>query len=191
MKIDYKYIYFRTREMLTNPALIWPEVLKENLTFREVLYSYLLPITISLSAIVFLLGLMLHSPLHALGTGMINFISNLTGVWFTYLITREYLCEKLNYQNHEALNLTVYSYTIYILFHSVGDALGNTFMGQIFILFSFIFLRTLYTGIGLLHDLPANHKNNILVITGLSTAFIPTILTQILMIVFRISAINV
>ena len=191
MKINYKHIYLRTRQMLTHPALVWPEALKENFTFREVFHSYLFPVTIGLSAIVFLLGLIHYSPLQALGTGIINLISGTSGAWFTYLITREYLCKKLNYRTYEAMNLTVYSYTVYILFHSIGSAIGNTFIGQIFILFSFIFLKTLYTGIGQLHELPANHKNNILVITGLSTVFIPTILTQILMNIFRISEINI
>lgn len=191
MKTSYKNIFLRTRQMLTQPAVTWPEVLKEDFTARDIFSTYLFPISVSVATIVFLLCLIHYTFLQALGLGIINFISNICGAWFTYLITREYLCGKLNYQNNEALNLSVYSYTIYIIFHSIGGALGNIFIGQIFILLSFIFLRTLYTGIGQLRNLQANHKTNIVVISSLSTIFIPTILTQILMIVFRISAINV
>lgn len=191
MKTNYKHIYLRTRQMLTQPAIAWPEVLKENSTFRNTFRDYLFPIATFLSVIVFLIRLIHYPPLQALGLGIINFISVIGGAWFTYLITREYLCNKLNYPNHEALNLTIYSYTVFIIFHSIGGALENIFIGQIFTLFSLIFLRTLYTGTGQLPQLQPNHKTNILIITFLSIVFIPVIITQILMITFRISAINV
>lgn len=191
MKTNYKYIYLRTRQMLTQPAIAWPEVLKEDSTARDTFRYYLFPIIISLSAIVFLLRLIHYSPLQAFGLGVINFISAVCGAWFTYLIIREYLCTKLNYPDHKAVNLAIYSYTIFIIFHSIGSALGNIFIGQIFTLLSFIFLRTLYTGTGQLHKLTTSHKTNILIITSLSIVFIPVIVTQLLMIVFRISAINI
>ncbi len=191
MKTDYKHIYIRTRQMLTQPAVTWPEVLKENSTVRNTFRSYLFPIAIVLSVFIFLLRLIYYTPLQALGFGIVNFIAATSGAWFTYLITREYLCNKLNYPDHAALNLTIYSYTIFIIFHSIGGALENIFIGQIFTLLSLIFLRTLYTGAEQLQQLQANHKTNILIITFLSIVFIPVIITQILMIVFRISVINV
>lgn len=191
MKTNYKYIYLRTRQMLTQPAVAWPHVLQESFTLKDTFRNYLFPVAAGISVIVFFLSLIHYTTLQAFGLGLINFISTMCGAWFTYLLAREYLCSKLNYQDSEALNLTVYSYTIYIIFHSIGGAFGNIFIGQVFTLFSFIFLRTLYTGIGQLPKLQANHKTNILVIASLSIIFIPNIVTQILMIVFRISAINV
>lgn len=191
MKTNYKHIYIRTRQMLTHPEMAWPDVLKEDFTLRDTFRNYLLPIAITVSVFVFLLYNIHYNPLQAFGLGVINFVSTMCGAWFTYLITREYLCGKLNYPNNKALNLTIYSYAIFIIFHNIGSALGNIFIGQVFTLLSFIFIRTLYAGIGQLHGIQANHKTNILIITSLSIICIPIIITQILMIVFRISAINV
>lgn len=190
MKTNYKHIYFRTKQMLLQPATAWSEVWKETATVGIVSRNYLLPVAIILSVIVFLLQLIHHTPLQAFGLGIIHFLTVTGGAWATYRIVREYLCNKLNYSDSDALNLTVYSYTIYIVFHCIGETLGGIFIGQIFTLLSFIFLRTLYTGVGQL-QLQANHKTNILVIASLSIVCLPIIITQILRILFRIPAINV
>ncbi len=191
MKTNYRNIYLRTKQMLTQPSIAWPEILQEDFSVRDTFRYYLFPIALGISVIVFLLCLLQYSSLQAFGLGMVNLISTLSGAWLTYLIIREYLCSKLNYQNKEALNLTVYSYAVFIIFHSIGAALGTIFIGQIFTLLSFIFLRTLYAGIGQLPHLPTGQKTNILIITSLAIICIPVIITQLLMIVFRISAITV
>ncbi len=191
MKTNYRNIYLRTKQMLLQPAIAWPEILQEDFSVRDIFRNYLFPITIGISAIVFLLSLIQYSSLQAFGLGIVNLISTLSGAWLTYLIIREYLCSKLNYRPREALNLTVYSYAVFIIFHSIGAALGTAFIGQIFSLFSFIFLRTLYAGIGQLPHLPSRQKTNIFIITSLTIICIPVIITQLLMIVFRISAITV
>ncbi|MDE7374572.1 MAG: hypothetical protein K2M86_04505 [Odoribacter sp.] len=191
MKTNYKHIFLRTKQMLLQPAAAWSEAWKENATTGSVSRNYLLPIAIILSVIIFLLQLIHHTPLQAFGLGVTHFLTIMGGAWATYRIVREYLCNKLIYSDSDALNLTVYSYTIFIVFHCIGETLGNIFIGQMFTLLSFIFLRTLYTGIGQLPQLQANHKTNILIITSLSIVCLPIIITQILRILFRIPAIHI
>ena len=190
MKTNYKHIFLRTKQMLLQPSMAWSKVWEENATVNSVFRNYLLPVTVFLSVIVFLLQLIHYTPLQSFGLGVIHFAAAMGGGWATYLLVREYLCNKLNYSDSDALNLTVYSYTVYIMFHCIGEALGNIFIGQMFTLISFIFLRTLYAGIGQL-QLQTNHKTNILIITSLSIVCLPVIITLILRIVFRIPAIHV
>lgn len=191
MKIDYKNIFLRTKQMLIRPAAAWSEVLQENLPAGYTFRNYLFPLSVWVAVIVFLLSLIYCKPLKAAGLGAINLISTAGGAWIAYLIIREYLCSKLDCRDYEALNLTVYSYAVFIIFRSIGTALGTAFVGQIFTLLSLVFFRTLYAGIGQLPDLPAGQKTNVIIITSMVIICIPVIITHLLMIVFRISAITV
>ncbi len=191
MKMNFKKIYERTKLMLLKPNSIWPWILKENLTVKDIFRNYLLPVSLAVSLLVLLLSLFKYNILHSVGLAFINLISALCGAWFAYLITREYLCVKLNCANNVALNLTIYSSAVFILFHGIGTALGSIFIGQLFTLLSFIFIRTLYSGIERLPEIPANQKTNILIITSLAIICIPIIISQLLMILFNISAINI
>lgn len=186
MKINYRHILQRTQQMLLHPASEWTGVLRENVTYNELLRRYLLPIVTAVSVIVCLLRMLQYSPLQAVILGIIHFLASIGGLWITYRIVREYLCGKLNYPEYEAVNLSVYSHIILIIFSGIGHALGNSFIGDIFTLTGFIFLRTLYTGIGQWQDLPANHRTNLLLITALSMIFIPIAITHILTAVFQI-----
>lgn len=177
--------------MLSKPDIAWVQVEEEDFRLEEIFKSYLIPVTVVTSLFVFLLSLVHYTVWQASGLAVINLLSSNCGVWFSFLITKEYLCGKLNYRSNQALNLTVYSSAIYIIFHSLGAALGNVFLGQLFTLLSFIFIRTLYTGIRMLPEMTSGQKTNVLIITSLSIICIPIIITQILMIVFRISAFNV
>jgi len=80
---------------------------------------------------------------------------------------------------------------IFIIFHSIGNALGNIFLGQLFTLLSFTFIRTLYKGLGQIPRLHPGQKTNILVISSLAIICIPVIINQLLMIIFGISAFNI
>lgn len=191
MKKGYQNIYQRTKRMLLEPGTLWPSLLEEYPSQKMIFRQYLFPIAGVTSALVLLFSLLHHTPVQAIGLGVIDLISSLCGTWFAYLINREYLCRKLNYPDHQALNLTVYSSAIFILFHGIGTALGNIFIGQLFTLISFIFIRTLYSGLENLEKLSNGQKTNILIIASLSIICMPIIISQILMIVFRISAINV
>lgn len=177
--------------MLLHPEILWPEILTEKQSPKTTFYGYLLPIIVLTSTCVLLLSLIHYTLIQAIGLGIIELISSFCGTWFAYLITREYLCGKLNYPDNQALDLTVYSSAIFIIFHGIGTALGNIFIGQLFTLLSFIFIRTLYSGLGSIRKLSNGQKTNILIIALLSIICMPIIITQILMIVFRISAINV
>ena len=140
---------------------------------------------------VLLINLIHYNFWQATGLTIINLIAMLIGNWFAYLITREYLCRKLSFDTNLALNLTVYSGVIFIIFHSIGNALGNIFLGQLFTLLSFIFIRTLYKGLGQIPRLHPGQKTNILVISSLAIICIPVIINQLLMIIFGISAFNI
>lgn len=191
MKTDYKNIYRQTRQMLLHPEISWPQTLREHLSCKTIFYRYFLPLNLFISVCVFLIGLPSYTVVQAAGLSMIGLLSSFFGTWFAYLIIREYLCGRLNYPDHQVVQLTVYSSAVFILFHHIGTTLGQVFIGQLFTLLSFIFIRTLYSGLNALPKLTRGQKNNILIIASLSIVCIPIILSQLLMIIFRISAINV
>ena len=189
--INFKYLYRRTEQLLMVPETVWPEALNETNSGKELYRNYLIPITMVLSIRVLLINLINYNFWQATGLTIINLIAMLIGNWFAYLITREYLCRKLSFDTNLALNLTVYSGVIFIIFHSIGNALGNIFLGQLFTLLSFTFIRTLYKGLGQIPRLHPGQKTNILVISSLAIICIPVIINQLLMIIFGISAFNI
>ena len=130
--INFKYLYRRTEQLLMVPETVWPEALNETNSGKELYRNYLIPITMVISIMVLLINLINYNFWQATGLTIINLIAMLIGNWFAYLITREYLCRKLSFDTNLALNLTVYSGVIFIIFHSIGNALGNIFLGQLF-----------------------------------------------------------
>lgn len=190
-KISVKDIYGRMKVFLTHPEKMWRHALQERHPAKEMYRNYLFPIAMATSMLVLLLGLVHHDLLTSLGLAAINLLSTTGGSWIAYLIFKEYVCGKLGYKEHHALNLTIYSAAIFIVFHSIGAVLDNMFVGQLFILFSFIFIRTLYKGLDALSGLQTAQKTNALIIGSLSIICLPIIFTQILTIVFGVSAFNV
>lgn len=190
-KIDFKYIYERTRRLLTHPEAEWKIIADEYEDLREVLKNYLIPLATISSLSIFLFGFFHYSTAQTIGYGLINLVASVAGIWLSYLITREFLSNKLRDAGNTAQNLTVYSGAVFIVFHSLGIAFGNQFLGQLFTLLSFIFIRTLYTGIRQVSELQNGQQTNLLVITALSIICIPVIIAQVLTIVFGISAFNI
>ena len=178
--INFKYLYRRTEQLLMVPETVWPEALNETNSGKELYRNYLIPITMVISIMVLLINLINYNFWQATGLTIINLIAMLIGNWFAYLITREYLCRKLSFDTNLALNLTVYSGVIFIIF-----------LGQLFTLLSFTFIRTLYKGLGQIPRLHPGQKTNILVISSLAIICIPVIINQLLMIIFGISAFNI
>lgn len=190
-KVNLKYIYERTSRLLMKPEKEWNVVADEYYTLKEVFQNYIIPLSVISSLFILLLGFLQYTILQAFGHAIINLLSTTVGIWLSFLITREYLTNKFRDAENIAQNLVVYSSGIFIVFHRVGTAFGNGFFSQLFILFSLIFIRTLYIGINQTAEMQANQKTNILVISALSIICIPVILKHILMIIFGISAFNV
>ena len=115
--INFKYLYRRTEQLLMVPETVWPEALNETNSGKELYRNYLIPITMVISIMVLLINLINYNFWQATGLTIINLIAMLIGNWFAYLITREYLCRKLSFDTNLALNLTVYSGVIFIIFH--------------------------------------------------------------------------
>lgn len=191
IRINFKYIYDRTQRMLTKPETEWDKTGKEYSSPKETFRNYLLPVAILSSLTIFSFGFFHYTVMQTIGYGFINLLSSATGIWFAYLLTKEYLSNKLRDADNIALLLTVYPGAIFIVFHSLGIAMGNYFLGQLFTLLSFIFIRTLYIGIKQISNLPTNQQTNLLVIVALEIICIPVIISQILMIAFGISAFNI
>lgn len=190
MKIQYQNIYERTRGMILTPSERWNRIRNRHTDAKEAIHSYFVPVILLCSILYFPISLLNTTFLQALGLSIINFASSLLGTFLAYLLIREFLCNKLNCRTSTAFNLTLYSATVFLLFHSLGAAFGNLFIGQLLTLCSFIFIRTLYTGINALLNIPANQKTNTLIIASLSIICFPIIISKLLMIIFRISAIN-
>lgn len=191
VKMNFKYIYERTQRMLTQPESEWDKVAEEYASLKETFRYYLLPVIVLSSLTIFLFGFFHYTVAQTIGYGLINLLSCTAGIWFAYLLTKEYLSNKLRDADNIALLLTVYPGAIFIVFHSLGIAMGNYFLGQLFTLLSFIFIRTLYIGIRRISDLPNNQQTNLLVIVILAVICIPIIISQVLMIAFGISAFHV
>ncbi len=177
--------------MLVTPETEWDNVADEYPSLKETFRNYLFPVTVLSSLTIFLFGFFHYSVMQTIGYGLINLISSTVGIWLAYLLTKEYLSNKLRDADNTALLLTVYPGAIFIVFHSLGIAMGNYFLGQLFTLLSFIFIRTLYIGIRRISDIPNNQQTNLLVIAALAIICIPVIISQVLMIAFGISAVNV
>ena len=177
--------------MLIYPDSIWPRVLNEKNSEKKLYRNYLFPITGIVSLLILLIELFYCGFWQALGLALINLIAMLGGNWLAFLLTREYLCRQFSFETHLALNLTVYSGGIFILFHSIGNAFGNAFLGQLFSLASFIFIRTLYKGLHQIPGLQPKQKTNVMVICSLSIICMPVIIHQLRMILFGISVFNI
>lgn len=191
MKIQYHDIYKRTRGMIFTPVECWSEIQKKRTDTKDAIRSYFIPAISLYSILYFPISLSSNTFLQALGLAAINFISSLTGTWLAYWLIREFLTNKLDCRASTAFNLTLYSAAVFLLFHSLGAASGNLFIGQFLTFCSFIFIRTLYYGINTLLDIPANQKTNTLIIASLSIICFPIIISKLLMIIFRISVINI
>lgn len=190
-KINFKYIYERTRRMLMQPEKEWDIIADEYGGLKDIFKNYLIPLAIVSSLSIFLFGFFHYSVGQTIGHGLINLLASVAGIWLAYLITREFLSNKLRDADNTAANLTVYSGAVFVVFHSLGIAFGNGILGQLFTLSSFIFIRTLYTGIRRIDKLPNGQQTNLLVITALSIICIPVIIAQVLTIIFGISAFNI
>lgn len=190
-KIDFNFLYERTHRLLMKPDVEWRVIFKECDTIKEVFQNYFIPLSAVASIFVLLLSFFHYTPIQAVGYAFIHFLSITIGTGLAYLLMREYLTSKFSDADTIAQNLTVYSAAVFIVFHSIGDAFGNGFLNQLFILLSFIFVRTLYIGISQTTSVPTNQRTNIFIIGSLAIICIPIILKHLLMIIFRISAFNV
>lgn len=190
-KINFSYIYERTRRMVLNPEAEWKIIGEEYNTPKEIFTHYLFPVSVVSSLSIFLFGFFHYSAWQTVGFGLINLVASMVGIWVAYLLIREFLSNKLRDADNIALNLSVYSGAVFILFHGLGIAFGKYFMGQLFTLVSFIFIRTLYLGIRGMGKLQGGQQTNLLIIGALAIACLPVIITQLLMIIFRISAFNI
>ena len=103
---------------------------------------------------------------------------------------RDSLNNKIPDAENTALHLTVYSASVFIVFHSLSVALINGFFSQLLSLISLIFIRTLYAGISAVTRLEVNQKTNTLIIAALSIICIPVIFKRLLMILFHIPILN-
>lgn len=191
MKIQHRNIYKLTQGMIFAPSQCWREIQNKHTDTKAITRNYFVPVITLCSILYFPINLLNNPLLQAFGLAIINFASSIISLRLAYWLIREFLCNKLNCHAATAFNLTIYSATVFLLFHSLGAAFGNLFIGQLLTLCSFIFIRTLYNGINTLLDIPTNQKTNTLIIASLAIICFPIIISKLLMIIFRISAINV
>lgn len=189
-KSDLHKFYERTKRLILEPKREWAGIEGENDTATGLFRTYLIPLAALASVVVLLLGFLHYNVLHTLLYTLINFISATAGTYLAFVITREYLTNKIPEAENTALHLTVYSTAVFILFHSLSVALVNGFLSQLTGLISLIFLRTLHAGISGTPRLEPGQKTNILIIMALSIICIPVIFKRLLMILFHIPVFN-
>lgn len=181
----------RINRLLFRPSLEWGKI-REKPTEKNTLFRrFFIPFCIAVAFAVLFISLLRLKFFYALGYALINLTSNLLGTYAVSLFIGEYLSGKIPHAGNTALNLTVFSATVFLFFHSLSAAFGSNFLGQLTGLCSLIFLRTLYSGVYITTDLPTNQKNNLFIITGLAIIFIPVIIHKLLMILFHIPVFNV
>lgn len=184
-KAEITYWYRRTLQFIVNPGREWALVREERNEVKELFRNYFIPYVTLISGITLVLSFLQYSWPYAIGYAFINLISVTTACYGVYVITREYLGNKLPAPGNTALQLSVYSSAVFTLFHSISTALINGFLSQLLGLFSFIFLRTLYTGISGTKHLPTNQKTNLFIIMGILIICLPVIFKKLLMIIFH------
>lgn len=189
-KIDIRYLYDRTKKLLLQPETEWQIIDKEYNNVKDLFQAYVIPLSLIVSLIVLILSFFHYTAIQAICYAIINLLSTTTGIWLCYIIAREYLNNKIRNADNTALNLTVYSASVFVVFHSISVAFVSGFFSQLMSLISLIFIRTLYIGIKKNTDIPADQKTNMLIITILSIICIPVILKKILMIIFHIPVFN-
>lgn len=189
-KKDLEFWLKRTRQLLLRPRYEWQKIVTEERDPQSLFRFYFLPACLFSSLLLFIGCSIQHNLLYATGFAIINLLSAFGGIYVVYLLTREYLNGKMDGSDNTALILCVYSAVIFILFHSLSLGLGNNFFGQLTGVISLLFLRTLYTGIYFLEELPVGLKTNLFIIMSLSVIFIPVILSRLLMILFHIPVFN-
>ncbi len=177
--------------MIFTPSECWREIQNKRTDTKATIRNYFVPIISLCSILYFFINLLNNTFSQALGLAAINYVSSIVGTWLAHWLIREFLCNKLNCNATTAFNLTLYSASVFLLFHSLGSAFGNLFIGQLLTFCSYIFIRTLYNGINTLINMPANQKTNTLIIASLSIICFPIIISKLLMIIFRISVINI
>ena len=185
-KVDYKYIWARTKAMLLSPRREWPAAHKEDIPGKRLFQEYLLPLAATGTACVAILLLIRGNGWTAVSMAAINLISVLAGWFVTYRLTREYLDGKLGSARQTALYLATYGYGVYIVFHCLSDGFSGHFLGQVMEVASFLCVHTLYVGLETLPELNAKHRNNVLIMTAVLMLVIPAIAERLLTIVFRI-----
>ena len=183
MKREYKEIYARMRALVTAPAEEWARIFREPVEERRLMVGHLIPCAAFFSAVSIPVGLINHSIWQAAGTAFIHFTASAAGTYAAYRLVQEYMKGKM-----EALPLTVYSAEMFIAFRSIGAALGNVFVGQLFMLASLFFIHILYVGVQALEEVPGNQRTNLLVIASLSIISLPTIIHQVLAMLFGMTA---
>lgn len=188
MKREYKEIYVRMRALVTAPSVAWARIFGEPVDERQLMVRHLVPCAAFFSIVSIPVGLIGHTAWHAAGMAAIHFAASVAGIYSAYRLVQEYMRGKMEEGREMALPLTVYSAEIFIAFRSFGVALGNVFVGQLFMLASLFFIHTLYVGIQTMKDVAANQRTNLLVIASLSIISLPTIVHQVLVMLFGMSS---
>lgn len=188
MKREYKEIYARMRALVTAPAEEWARIFREPVEERRLMVGHLIPCAAFFSAVSIPVGLINHSIWQAAGTAFIHFTASAAGTYAAYRLVQEYMRGKMEEWRETALPLTVYSAEVFIAFRSIGAALGNVFVGQLFMLASLFFIHILYVGVQALEEVPGNQRTNLLVIASLSIISLPTIIHQVLAMLFGMTA---
>ncbi len=190
MRYNFRYIYERTRKLTVKPEEVWAEVASEYHSEQEIFKTYLIPLAAVMSVPILLSYLIQGQFILSIEYALINLLSATTGTWLAYLITREFIAYKFHKSGQAALNLTVYSATVFVAFRSLGAAFDNKAIEQLFTLVSLIFFRTLHSGIIRYSGIEAKQRTNTLIIIGLSIICMPAIVKQILKIILGIPTFN-
>ena len=187
---DIKHFYNRIKQLLLYPGREWAIIRQEEDSSSRLFNLFFIPVTGIVSLVVIPGGIYRFGIFQGILYSLINFISATAGVYLAFLIIREYLNNKIPDAENTALHLTVYSASVFIVFHSLSVALINGFFSQLLSLISLIFIRTLYAGISAVTRLEVNQKTNTLIIAALSIICIPVIFKRFLMILFHIPILN-
>lgn len=186
-----KNLYHKSYGLIFSPSSEWPKLLDESLSGRQIIRTFFIPIFL-FACLLQLSFLVFTKPFtQALLFSVIYFISGFAGIKGAYVITREYLTDKVDFPITMANRFTFYTGAIYLLFNSVSVAMTGGFIEQLFLFFSLIFIKTLYVGIKICDDIPSQTKTGLWFINFITIIVLPYACRKILCIIFSISVYNI
>jgi|GEM_PF-500863 len=188
--INTEQIVSRIKRLLLVPAPEWQIISKENYLGRDLFCNFIIYPSIIASFFTLLIRLFFEDIWLACCWGIINFIACVAGSYICFRLAKEYLSNKIRRANTISLHLSIYSSTIFILFHSLSVGFTGKFIGDLAAILSLLSLRTLYIGANILPELDDRYRKSTTIIIGVLIICITAILTRLLTILFRIPAIN-
>ena len=185
-KEDFIHIIKRIKQLILTPEKTWTTILRERQPYSKLFISYIIYPTMIASACIFIPLLVFKDISRTIILGIQNCLVCILSSYLCLRLSRAYMYGKITNSRKIATDLSIYSSTVFILFHSLSLGLGQSFIGDVASVCSLLSLRVLYVGLKKIPDLEKQHHTSTFIIMGLLVVVSPFIISRLLSIIFRI-----